>query len=206
MATISIRHGDELHAIPTSPEQRGAPVSRVPPSLARGWWLVLLRGVLGVLFGVAALAWPALTLATLVLLFGAYALVDGVFAVIAAVSPPRNRFWSLFLQGLIGIGAGIVTFKMPGLTALTLLYVIAAWAVVMGVFQIVAAVRLRREITGEVLLALSGVAAVVFGGLLFVRPGAGALAVLALIATYAIVFGALLIALGLRLRSLRPAG
>ena len=206
MATISIRHGEELHVIPTSPEQRGAPVSRVPPSLARGWWLVLLRGVLGVLFGVAALAWPALTLATLVLLFGAYALVDGVFAVIAAVSPPRGRFWSLFLQGLIGIGAGIVTFKMPGLTALTLLYVIAAWAVVMGVFQIVAAVRLRREITGEVLLALSGVAAVVFGGLLFVRPGAGALAVLALIATYAIVFGALLIALGLRLRRLRPAG
>jgi uncharacterized membrane protein HdeD (DUF308 family) len=171
--------------------------------LARNWWALVLRGLFAVLFGIMALAWPGITLGALVLLYGAYALADGVFA-IAAVMAGRTGgrpWWSLLVEGLVGIAVGIMTFAWPGITALVLLYLIAAWAFVTGIFEIVAAIRLREEIRGEWLLALSGILSILFGLALVVYPGAGALAVVWLIGAYAIAFGALLIALGFRLRS-----
>ena len=150
-----------------------------------------------------ALAWPGITLGALVLLYGAYALADGVFA-IAAVMAGRTGgrpWWSLLVEGLVGIAVGIMTFAWPGISALVLLYLIAAWAFVTGIFEIVAAIRLREEIRGEWLLALSGILSILFGVALVIWPGAGALALVWVIGAYAIAFGALLIALGFRLRS-----
>jgi uncharacterized membrane protein HdeD (DUF308 family) len=171
--------------------------------LAHNWGWIVLRGVAAVLFGVLAIAWPGITLAALVIVWGAYALADGILALIAAwqVRDQGRPFWSLVVVGLLGIAAGVVTFLWPGITALALLMVIAAWALLMGIFQIVAAIRLRKAIEGEWLLGLSGVASVVFGVLMFISPGAGALAVLSLIAAFALLFGVLQIVLGFRLRS-----
>jgi len=170
--------------------------------LGRNWGWVVLRGVAAVLFGILAFAWPGITLAALVIVWGAYALADGILALVAAyrVRDQGKPFWSLVIVGLLGIAAGIVTFIWPGMTALVLLMFIAAWAVVMGIFQIIAAIRLRKEIKNEWLLGLSGVLSVLFGVIMFVQPGAGALAVIWVIAAYAIVFGILLIWLGLRLK------
>ena len=171
--------------------------------LAKNWWAIGLRGVAAIIFAILTVVMPGITLAVLVLLFGAYALVEGIFNVIAAV---RRRggdtpWWALLLEGVVSIAAGIVTFVVPGLTAFALIYVIAAWAIVTGVLEIVAAIRLRRVITGEWWLALSGVLSVVFGGFVMLFPGAGALALVLWIGAYAFVFGVLLLALALRLRS-----
>ncbi|HEY1417191.1 MAG TPA: HdeD family acid-resistance protein [Myxococcaceae bacterium] len=171
--------------------------------LARNWWALVLRGLFAVLFGIIALAWPGITLWALVLLYGAYALADGVFA-IASIMAGRTGgrpWWSLLVEGLVGIAVGIMTFAWPGITALVLLYLIAAWAFVTGIFEIVAAIRLREEIRGEWLLALSGILSGLFGLALVIWPGAGAVALVWVIGAYAIAFGALLIALGFRLRS-----
>jgi uncharacterized membrane protein HdeD (DUF308 family) len=170
--------------------------------LGLNWGWIVLRGVVAVLFGVLAFAWPGITLAALVIVWGAYALTDGVLALIAAwrVRDQGRPFWSLVIVGLLGIAAGAVTFLWPAITALSLLMIIAAWAVVMGVFQIVAAIRLRKVVQGEWLLGLSGLLSVIFGVVVFVQPGAGALAVVWLIGSYAIFFGILLIALGVRLK------
>lgn len=169
----------------------------------RNWWLLVLRGVLAVLFAIMAFIWPDLTLAALVLLFGAYAFVDGVFAVVASLERigKQDRWWALLLQGLLGIGAGIVTFFWPGITALALLAIIGFWAILTGVMQIIAAVQLRREIDNEWLLGASGVLSVLFGLLVLIFPGAGALSVVWIIASYAMIYGVLLIVVGLRLRS-----
>jgi uncharacterized membrane protein HdeD (DUF308 family) len=171
--------------------------------LGHNWGWIVLRGVAAVLFGVLAIAWPGITLATLVIVWGAYALAEGLLTLIAAwqVRDEGRPFWSLVVVGLLGIAAGVITFLWPGITALTLLMIIAVWALIMGIFQIVAAIRLRKVIEREWLLGLSGVASVIFGVLMIISPGAGALAVLSLIAAYAIVFGVLLIVLGFRLRS-----
>jgi len=171
--------------------------------LSRNWWTLALRGLFAVLFGIMAFAGPGITLGALVLLYGAYAFADGVLAIAAALvgRTVGVPWWALLIEGLAGIGVGIITLLWPGITALVLLYLIAFWAVVTGVFEIVAAIRLRKEIRGEWLLALSGVLSVLFGVALIVSPGAGALAVVWLIGAYAIVFGALMIALALRLRS-----
>ena len=170
--------------------------------LARNWGAIAIRGVAAIIFGLLTFLMPGLTLAALVLLFGAYALVDGVFSIIAAVrrrasDPP---WWALLLEGVVGIAAGIVTFALPGLTAVTLIYVIAAWAIVTGVLEVAAAVRLRRQLSGEWRLVLSGILSIVFGVLMMVAPGAGALAMMLWIGAYAIVFGVLLLALAFRLR------
>src|SRR5262245_11657600 len=183
------------------------PITAMLEDLARNWGWIELRGIVAVLFGVLALLWPGVTLAALVILWGAFALADGILSLIAAfkVRDKGKPFWSLLIVGLLGIAAGIVTFLMPGITALILLYFIAAWAFVMGIFQIIAAIRLRKEIENEWLLGLSGVLSMVFGVLLFVRPGQGALALIWVIGAYAILFGILLIVLGFRLRA-RPQG
>jgi len=174
--------------------------------LGRNWGWVVVRGVVAVLFGVMAFAWPNITLAALVIVWGAYALADGVLALIAAwqVRDQGRPFWSLLIVGLLGIAAGVVTFMWPAMTALTLLMIIAAWAVVMGIFQIVAAVRLRKVIEDEWWLGLSGLLSVIFGIAVFAKPGAGALALIWVIAAYAILFGILLIALGVRLKQYAP--
>jgi uncharacterized membrane protein HdeD (DUF308 family) len=171
--------------------------------LARNWWLLAIRGVLAILFGIAAFVWPGLTLAVLVILFGAYAVVDGIFAIIAGISGRNEyeRWWLLIIEGILGIVAGVLTFMWPDITALVLLYFIAAWAILTGIFEIAAAIRLRKYIEGEWLLALAGIASVIFGVLLVIFPGAGALAVVWLIATYAVIFGILMIVLAFRIRS-----
>jgi uncharacterized membrane protein HdeD (DUF308 family) len=176
--------------------------------LARNWWVLALRGLFAIIFGVLAFAWPGVTLATLVLLFGAYALVDGVFSVIEGISSygERERWWAVLLEGLASIAIGLITFFWPDVTALVLLYFIAAWAIITGVLEIIAAIQLRRVITGEWLMILSGLASIVFGVLLVVFPGAGALGLLWLIAAYAIVFGVLMIILAFRLRGMREEG
>jgi uncharacterized membrane protein HdeD (DUF308 family) len=166
-------------------------------TLAQHWWVLLLRGLVAIAFGLLAFARPGITIAALVLLWGAYALVDGVFEVIAGV---RAKYGSLILLGILGIAAGLVTFFWPGITAITLLYIIAFWAIVAGVMQISAAIRLRKEVQGEWLWILSGLCTVILGVLLIARPGAGALAVMTLIAAFAIVWGFLLVILAFRLK------
>lgn len=175
-------------------------------TLSQHWWSFVLRGALAILFGVLAFLLPGLTLEALVLLFGAYAIVDGAFAIWAVISgevPRGQRWWALLLEGMLGIVAGLIALFLPAITALALVYVIAAWAIVTGAFEVGAAIRLRREIQGEWLLALSGVLSIVFGAVIAIFPGAGALAIVWLIASYAVVFGIVLIALGIRLRGAR---
>src|ERR1700694_1341165 len=170
-------------------------------SLSRNWWAVSLRGLAGILFGIITFFAPGSSLAALVLLFGAYALMDGVLALVSAVRRRgADRWWLLLLEGLVGIAAGGLTFPWPAIPATRLVYVIAAWALVTGAFEIAAAIRLRKAITGEWLLALSGIFSIALGVLLVLFPGPGALAVTIWIGAYAFVFGALLFALGLRLR------
>lgn len=173
-------------------------------ALARNWWVVGLRGLAALIFGLLTLVSPAISLAVLILLFGAYALVDGVFTMVAAIANRHGepRWVALLISGVLGALIGVLTFLMPGVTGLVLLYFIAAWAIVRGVMEIVAAVQLRKVIKGEFWLILAGVLSVLFGILLFLFPGAGALAVVLWIGVFAIVFGILLIALAFRLRGL----
>lgn len=168
----------------------------------RGWWLLVLRGVFAVLFGVLAFAQPNITLAALVLLFGAYALVNGVFTLAMGLRAPKGMpgKGTLVLLGLLGVAAGVLTFVYPGITALSLLVVIAWWAILTGIFEIATAVRLRKEISNEWFLILSGALSVVFGVLLIARPNAGALAVVWLIGAYALLFGILLLVLAVKMK------
>jgi uncharacterized membrane protein HdeD (DUF308 family) len=179
-------------------------LAMVAESLARRWWVMVLRGVAAIVFGLLAFTMPGLTLAALILLYGGYALVDGVFNLIAAVSGRGARpWWALLLAGLVSIAAGAVAFAMPGLTALALVYLIAAWAIVRGVVEIAAAIRLRKVIANEWWLGLSGALSVAFGVLAMLAPGAGALALVLWIGAYAVIFGALLVAFGVRVRGWR---
>jgi uncharacterized membrane protein HdeD (DUF308 family) len=176
-------------------------------TLSRNWWAVALRGVCGILFGTLTFLAPGISLAALVLFYGAWALADGVLAIASAVRRrTEERWWVLVLKGSLGITAGVVTLFWPGITAMALLYVIAAWALVTGVLEVAAAIRLRKVITGEWLLVLSGVLSTVLGVLLMLFPGTGALAVVLWIGAYALVSGALLVALALRLRARRKSG
>jgi uncharacterized membrane protein HdeD (DUF308 family) len=163
-----------------------------------------LRGVCAVVFGLAALVWPGITLDVLGLLFGAYALVDGILAVAWAVigRHPGAFPWGVLLTGLGGISAGVLTLLWPGVTALVLLYLIAAWAIVRGVLEMFAASHLRREIENEWLLGLSGILSVMLGVVLVIAPGTGALA-LWWIGDFAIGFGVLAIILGVRLKGMK---
>ena len=174
--------------------------------LSRHWWLLVLRGVSAIAFGVLAFLWPGVTIEVLLIFFGAYVLVDGVFTTVAAVrGRGQTPHWGLLLlEGLLGIAVGVLTWVAPAITGLVLLFYIGAWALVTGVLEIVAAIRLRREIEGELWLALSGVLSLIFGVLLLAFPLAGALAVLWMLGGYAIAFGIVLILLGLRVRGVGP--
>jgi uncharacterized membrane protein HdeD (DUF308 family) len=171
----------------------------------KNWWVLLLRGIVAMLFGILAFARPGLTLAALVLLFGFYALVDGIFSLIAAFSgwQYREDRWLLVLEGLIGLGAGFVTLRSPAITAVALIFFIAVWALATGVLRIVEAIRLRKEVSGEFWLALSGILSVLFAFLVMLRPAAGALAMAWVIGWWALFMGAMLVMLSLKLRSLR---
>ena len=179
-------------------------------TLAHTWMAVLLRGLVAILFGVATFVAPGISLAVLVLLFGAYAFVDGVLAIVSAFRRRETDHWGMMLlEGVVGVGAGLVTLFWPGLTALALLYVIAAWALVTGVFEVATAIRLRKVLHDEWLLVLGGLASIGLGVLLMAYPGTGALALVLWIGAYALVFGVLLVGLAFRLRSwdrLHPFG
>lgn len=174
-------------------------------ALANAWWLVLLRGILSIVFGVLAFGWPGLTLVTLVLLYGAFVLVDGVLSLIGAFTgrlKPMPTWW-LVLVGIAGIAAGVVTFLWPGITAIILVMFIGAWAVVHGIFEIVGAIQLRKEIDNEWWLILGGVLSVIFGLIVLFAPGAGALGLIWAIAAYSIAFGITWVMLAFRLRKHR---
>ena len=132
--------------------------------LTSNWWAVALRGVFAVIFGVLAIAWPGVTLGMFVMLFGVFALADGIFALAAAFSGGSGRpWWALILKAIVSVLAAAVAFLMPGITALTLLYIIAFWAIVIGLMEIMVALRLRKEIQGEMFLVLSGAISILFG-------------------------------------------
>jgi len=174
-------------------------------ALAKNWWLVLLRGIAGIVFGLLAFAWPGLTLLTLVLFYGAYALIDGIVALATALTGGAKPIptWWLVVVGLLGIAAGLVTFLWPGITAFVLILFIGAWAIAHGIFEIIGAIQLRHEIDNEWMLILAGALSVIFGIVILAAPGAGALGLVWAIGAYSIVFGGLLAGLSLRLRKHR---
>jgi uncharacterized membrane protein HdeD (DUF308 family) len=168
-------------------------------ALSRNWWVLLVRGLVAMLFGIMAFAWPGPTLVAIVLLYGVYALADGVITLWAGAS---GRGGWLVFSGVIGIVVGIGTFFYPGITAVALYYLMAVWAIVRGFFEIIAAIELRKEISGEWALILSGIFSIIFGVVLLVYPVSGVLALVWLIGAYALVFGITMIVLAFRLRSL----
>lgn len=172
-------------------------------TLSQYWWLVVLRGVLAILFGLSAFLWPGITWLTLILFFGVYAIVDGLIAIGTGFARTKDspHWWAFLLEGLVSIGAGVVALIWPDLATLVLVYMIAAWAVFTGILEILAAIRLRHEIDNEWFLALGGVLSVGVGILLFLQPAAGGLALIWIIGGYALVFGILLVVLGIRLRN-----
>ena len=172
--------------------------------LSRFWWTLVLRGIAAIVFGLLAWFWPGVTLAVLVLFFGAYVFADGLLALYAALSgrSPAESRWLLGLLGALGVLIGVLTFWHPAAAALALLLYIAAWSLVTGVLQIVAAIRLRKEIQGEFWLGLAGALSIAFAVLLLVSPGIGALSIIWVIAAYAVVYGVALLILGFKVRKL----
>ena len=172
---------------------------------ASRWWAVLLRGIVAIVFAVLAFAWPGVTLATLILLFGFYALIDGIFSLVTAITGHRDRErrWWHALEGIVGIWAGIVILRAPALTSIMLVFFISIWAMATGFLRIAAAIRLRKEISGEVWLVLSGILSVLFALMLMWQPLTGILALVWVIAGYAFVLGIFEIMLGFELRGLR---
>ncbi len=172
-------------------------------ALAQNWWVLAIRGLLAILFGILVFLWPGLAWLVVVYTFAAYALLDGVFALVSAFSGQDRDgpWWAVLLEGLVGIAAGIAAFVLPGLTEVFLVYLIAFWAIGTGVFQVIAAIRLRRHLTDEWALALGGMLSVLIGILLAAQPGDGVLALAWLIAAYSVVFGVLFLVLAFQLRS-----
>jgi uncharacterized membrane protein HdeD (DUF308 family) len=174
--------------------------------LASNWWALAFRGVIAILFAIFAFAWPGITLGVLVILFGVYAFLDGILAIVSAVRAVRgHRRWGAFLfEGIVGILAGLCAWFVPGITLAFLIYLVAAWAIITGVLEIAAAIRLRRDVTGEWLLILAGIVSILFGVLIYIAPIAGAIVIVWWIAGYAMIFGILLLVLAFRLRSMHP--
>ena len=173
--------------------------------ISQNWWLYALRGVVAIIFGVVAFARPEQALQALVLMFGAYVLVDGIFAMFAGIALHGHieRWWAVLLEGVAGVIIGLLTFFWPNITTLVLLYFIAAWALITGIFEIVAAIQLRRVIKGEWTLILGGLLSILFSVLLVVFPGTGAVSVIWVIGIYAVIFGISEIIFAFRLHSLR---
>jgi uncharacterized membrane protein HdeD (DUF308 family) len=171
-------------------------------ALAKNWWLILLRGLCAIIFGALTFAWPGVTLFTLVIFYGAFAFVDGALAIVAAIrgDTPAPRWW-LAVVGLLGIAVGVMTLIWPGITGLVLLFFIAGWAIATGVMEIIGAIKLRKEIDNEWSLIATGVLSVLFGVMIAIQPGAGALALVFVIGSFAILYGILLVAFSLRLRT-----
>jgi uncharacterized membrane protein HdeD (DUF308 family) len=176
--------------------------------MTQNWWAIALRGLVAVLFGIAAFMWPGITLSVLAPLFGAYALINGVFAVIEAFrrDVSRERWRPLLFEGVISIVIGAMILIWPGLTAMGLLFLIAFWAIMTGVFEIITAVRLRHEIRGEWMMALIAILSMAFGLLLLAFPAPGVFSVILMIRAFVFAIGALMIALAFKLRSLRRPG
>ena len=177
-------------------------------ALARWWWTFILRGLLAIAFGVLAFISPAWGIAILVALFAAWALIDGVTSVWTGIRTRRTdrNWWLEIVEGIVSILAGLIALVLPGVAAEVLVLLIGAWAIVTGVFEIWSAIRLREEIEGEVWLALAGVASILFGVILFLFPGVGALSLVWLIGSGAIAFGVFLVILGWRLRGIHEMG
>jgi uncharacterized membrane protein HdeD (DUF308 family) len=173
-------------------------------NISRNWWLLALQGTLAVILGVAALVWPGITFEVLVLLFGAYAFINGVimfgFGLMAAGD--NQQWWPLVLGGIIGIATGVLTFAQPAAMGLALVYVVGVWAIVTGLLNIVAAIRLRDIISNEWLMAFGGALSIVFGALVLYQPNAGALTLVWLFGFYAILAGVAHVSLGFRVRGL----
>jgi uncharacterized membrane protein HdeD (DUF308 family) len=169
--------------------------------------LLIVRGIVGVVIAIVAFVFPGITIATLVLIFGTYAVIDGVTNLMIGLTRRAGHGspWLHALQGIVGIGAGVLTFIWPGVTALALILFIGAWAIVTGALELVAAIKLRQDIHGEWLLALSGILSIAFGLLVLVFPFAGAVGISWVLGSYAMVGGIILIALGVRLRSVLVA-
>lgn len=172
--------------------------------LSRNWWMVLLRGLLAITFGVLTFTQTGITLAAMILFVGAFALIEGVMATIASIRVRRmdRDWWVLLMEGLFGVAIGLITFLNPAITVLALSFYIATWAVTLGVLRIVSAIQLRRVIKGEVWLILSGLVSMLFGVLMLVFPGAGALALVAYVGVWAMLTGFALVLLSIRLRNL----
>ena len=172
----------------------------------RRWWAVILRGLIAIAFAVLAFTWPAVTVTTLVLLFGIYALVDGFSSLIAAiVGRHHDDRWLLALEGVIGIWAGVITLRAPGLTTALLLFFISIWAMATGFLRIIEAIRLRKQISGEIWLALSGVLSVLFALMLILRPVVGAVSIVWFLSGYVLLLGLFLVFLGIELKRFQAA-
>jgi len=171
-------------------------------TLTRNWWMWLIRGIAAIIFGILAFRWPGATIVVIGILFGAYALVDGIFAIFATVraAQTQQRWWPFLIEGIVGILIAAITFYDIRITLLALYLTIAAWAILTGILEIVAAIQLRKHIANEIWLIIAGIASIAFGALMIYYPLAGALAIVWLIAAYAIVFGILMIGFALRLR------
>jgi uncharacterized membrane protein HdeD (DUF308 family) len=176
-------------------------------TLSRNWWVLLVRVIAAILFGIAALLWPELALVTLVLMFAAYAFIDGILNIVFALQHRGHpRWWVTLLEGVIGVVAGIAAFLWPDMAGFVLLNFIAFWAILTGILRIVLAIRLREEIQGEFWMGLGGALSILFGILIILFPGAGALSIVWMIATYAILFGVIMVVLAFRLRSFNEHG
>jgi uncharacterized membrane protein HdeD (DUF308 family) len=169
--------------------------------LSQKWWTVALRGLVAIVFGIVALAYPGATLVSLAMVFGAYAFVDGVFAIVSAFGHRGREVVWYVLDGILGIAVGVATFVFPGVTAQAMVLLIGVWAILTGIFEVIAGFEL--PIKRDWLLVLAGIASIVFGVLVFAYPVTGALAIAWLIGAYALVFGVSMLAFGIRLRSLR---
>lgn len=169
------------------------------------WWIFFLRGVVAILFGILATFWPGRAWEVFVILFGAFVLIDGLFASWAGLSSRRQSksWWILLIEGLLGIAVGLITLFRPAITASILYFFIAIWAILTGIFELVQAVHLRRKVRNEWMLVLGGLLSVALGLFLLLRPVSGALFLIWMIAFYALLFGFLLVSLGLRMRKLK---
>lgn len=173
--------------------------------MVNNWIWVALRGVLAIIFGIIAFALPGLTFLVLVIWFGAYAFVDGIFTILAAFTnrTKNDRWWVMLLEGILGVAVGVIAFFLPATLGAALVLVVAAWAVVTGILEVVAAIRLREEIKGEFWLALTGVLSVIAGVLMFVFPDVGAVTIVWIIGAYALLFGIMLLVLAFKLRGMK---